>query len=343
MKLIERYAVEIILNLLSFAVALIIGIVCFVFFPDGAVSGGPGAVTHAAAYTGFVVGLLTTFALTSWLLAIKSAIDVAEIRGIAKANDERLTIAIAHGEDSRSQILNRLQQLEGALAPANANLDRSWAAVYPLVRNAGKASYKDYSQKFQTTDHGYEVSGEDWSLSAYARVWERLVETQKQIEADGSNRVLIARVTHSNDIEIWNANGPFGRSRAEGMLSLQRDFIKHGGIIVRLLLYRPGESIETYTQVKEAMEEIGIETRLCELDLTDEAEFDFLWATTAEDSENQHCVVKWFPVIGGRRLARCEITDLADEDVRRLWRHFAIRSEGKEGSFRNIPKDRQTS
>jgi hypothetical protein len=341
MEIVQRYAVEIILNLASFAISLVFGIICFVYFPDGAAAGDKNATTTAA-YTALIVGVLTNFALTNWLLAMKAAIDIAENREITKGNDQRLKTTLDESKIFRDQLLDRLQSYENTIAPEYKNLDRLWAGVYGPVRNAGRASHKDYTQKFQTNDHGYEVYGEDWSLSAYSRVWERLVEEQKQLQSHGNKDMLIARVTHSNDIDIWNANGA-GRSRAEGLLSLQRDFIRHGGVIVRLLLYRASDSLDKYHHVKDAMESIGIETRLCELDSTDDAPFDFLWATSNEASENQHCVVKWYPVAGGLRLAKCEITDLADEDVRRIWRHFAIRSENIEGNFESIPHDRQTS
>ncbi|MFO0885459.1 MAG: hypothetical protein U0894_14940 [Pirellulales bacterium] len=315
-----KYSVEIILNLVSFILALLLAIFSYVFFPDPT-SGNIGA------YVSFWIALFVTLCMPPWLLTIKMAIDVADVQKRADENHRLISDAIKLLNDHRH----------------TRDIDEIWAGANELIRVAGRMSQNDHSAKFLANEHGFEVTGEEWSLSGYQRVWEQLVEFQKRIQSENSGRCIVARITHSNDIDIWNENGKAGASRAESLLDLQENFIKHGGVIVRLLLYQGEQPGEIYESVAKRMQSIGIESRLCELKSDDEARFDFLWACLDEKNDEMHCVVKWFPGTGGLRLAGCEITDIADDEVRRLWRLFGGRSERKDGPFKHIPATRITT
>jgi hypothetical protein len=209
-----------------------------------------------------------------------------------------------------------------------------WTTLNNVVKQSGHVCLDDYESRFEPNEHGYDVRGEEWSLGAYQRVWEQLVEEQRARNEQKQDGIVV-RVTHSNDIAIWGI-------KAEQLLGLQKDFIDYGGVIVRLLMYQGEEASEAYLNVQERMKAKGIEARLCRLLPTDDVNFDFLWACANEKTAELQCVVKWYPGAGGLRLAGCKITDLVDDEVRRFWRLFAHRSEEAEGKFKNIPDSRRT-
>jgi hypothetical protein len=292
-------------NLLGWFIGLLIGVLCYAFAPtnDGALSG----------YVGIFVGIFSALLVANWLLTMKCTTELAESSKLLALSKARLD-DLLKGRDGERGL--------------------QWAELNSVVRTSGQNCYLDYSSKFEPHDHGFDVRGEEWSLSAYQRVWEQLVEDQK-LRHDQKRSQIVVRATHSNDIAIWG-------DKAEQLLNLQKDFIDHGGVVVRLLIHQDETGLEQYENIQKRMSDRQVEARLCRLMRTDEVSYDFLWACDNEKDGDMHCVVKWYPGAGGLRLAACKITDLVDDEVRRMWRLFAYRSEAAEGPFKTIPPDRRT-
>jgi hypothetical protein len=303
-----KYYWEALILVIGLAASLLFGVLSYVIAPteDGEIAG----------YTGLWIGIISGM-LVSILLA--------NVKASSELSDHSQTLALSK---------ERLDDLfrEGHLRAKRGH--HLWPMLNNVVKYSGQACFDDYSSKFEPHEHGFDVRGEEWSLSSYGRVWEQLVEEQKTRNEQGRSKIIV-RATHSNDIGIWG-------DQAEHLLSLQKDFLSYGGIVVRLLLYRTEEPSEEYQSIKEKMESKGIEARLCKQLQWDAAGFDFLWACDNEKAGELHCVVKWYPGTGGWRLMGCEITDLVDDEVRSSWRLFAHRSEEIEGPFKCIPEDRTT-
>ena len=69
---------------------------------------------------------------------------------------------------------------------------------------------------------------------------------------------------------------------ASALLSYQRRFIKHGGVIVRLLLSKNEGSADSYQDVINDMAQVGIDARF--LYYHHDFSFDFLWITNCENN-----------------------------------------------------------
>ena len=121
-------------------------------------------------------------------------------------------------------------------------------------------------------------------------------------------RMLIARVTHCNDIRLWiSKENPF----ANQLINYQKRFIANGGAILRLLMSKEFETpTEEYKVVIDAMKKHGIEARF--LYYYHDFSFDFLWVTNCENEppcggEPIDIVAKWYSGAHGKMLDTCEI------------------------------------
>lgn len=318
----QKYLVETITFVFSLLLGVLFGVITFFTAPDG---------SDTYSFASFAVGLIVTLLLETVFLSLKCSID--------SSNDSRELRVQAKELRDLAKMLKESHKHGSQLT---VDFQRHIENLNRAVKVSGEAAYRDYLSEFSVTSGGFEVKSEEWAIRAYQRLWEFLVRRQLDMSTskpskNGVDDCIIARITHSNDINIWRSGSEMGR-HAESLLLLQEEFIKAGGKIVRLLLMRDAsdESGKRYEDVREAMTKKGIEAIVLPIDEKDNLPYDFLWATDKEESIQ--CVCKWFSSAGGWRLASCEITENVDDKVRQSWRTWANRCP----PFHSIPSDRNT-
>jgi hypothetical protein len=205
------------------------------------------------------------------------------------------------------------------------------------IRELAEETLDEHLEGFSTEPGGLVVRGEVLSLRVYKQFWVRLVELQKQQRekyGDSDEHRLIARVTHSNDIRIWD---PDHSDSARRLLSLQRAFVDAGGRIVRLLVHKDfggnGDLRKQYEKVQKLMEEHRIEARL--LHHPHDYGFDLIWVDPVG------LVVKWYSGASGQRVEKCEVLEYVGRDVREQWESLGVATEALNGRIKNIPASRQ--
>jgi hypothetical protein len=190
-----------------------------------------------------------------------------------------------------------------------------------------------YIESIKKTEHGFAIEGAFWALRSYEKLWRFIVAEQKRIGND-SDKCLIARITHTNDVNLWI---PEKEMRSRVLLRYQREFIEAGGKIVRILIGSAktidDPEAEVYRQAKKLMEEQGIEVKYIPK-MGEDYSYDFLWIA------NKGYVVKWYSGVGGQALDKCEILDQVDETIIDMWRSLADRAEHEDSPITSIPKGR---
>lgn len=201
-----------------------------------------------------------------------------------------------------------------------------------VVRRMGNRTLDEFQKLFRTTRGGYEVQGEHQSLMAYRVFWQELVRLQQAVKKSPGYKqdemCLIARVTHSNDVELWM---PEHYQIAHDLITLQKKFRDEGGIIVRLLVSTSPEPDENHETTIHRMTEAGIEARFLHDHL--KFDYDFLWVS----SPNHNIVLTWHSGQNGKGLSHCRIMDKVEPSILSLWERLAGKSEMEKGQFTSIP------
>ncbi len=304
-ELLSKYVIEIVIVLGSLFIAVVTGVIFFAWCP----APGDSSIT---AYAALWISIFLAICIIPLFVTLKMSIELTELRAKSFGSAGN-----GHSKSFRPP---------------------GWDDTNDIVRTSGMGVEKEFNERLTFFKGGYEVRGEDWSLSAYEIFWNRLVERQQMLS--GRKGTLVVRITHANDIGIWDPEQRKDR-RIDRLYEHQKKFIEYGGCIVRILLHR-GEANETYKSVLTRMLAVGIEARLLELTEADAFSYDFLWVCDSEHSGGTHAVVKWISAAGGIRLASCEVHDSCNEEVRRIWGEVAGRSERQDGPITKIPANRQT-
>ena len=206
-----------------------------------------------------------------------------------------------------------------------------------VVQKMGHRTLEEFHRIFRATTAGYTVYGEHQSLVAYSIFWQELARLQRSINKlhGGSDaHRLIARVTHSNDVELWM---PDHHQIAQDLLDCQKNFADDGGRIVRLFVSPARQADEKYQHTIDQMAAYGVEARFLHYGL--KYDYDFIWVSNAQ----HNIVLTWHSGQNGRGLSRCEVADRAEGNIRRMWRQFGKISEDKDGRFKSIPDSRRLS
>lgn len=200
-----------------------------------------------------------------------------------------------------------------------------------LVHITGRRILDDYMDSFKRIEHGFEIKGAYWVMRSYAEFWKNLVAKQRLVGPD-PNACLVVRVTHSSDIKLLH---PDEEEWANQLILHQHEFIKAGGIVLRILIGKELEMNSHYAFVKEKCESIGVEVKYVCAKASDNFSYDFLWL--ADDNY----VVQWYTNVSGDKLDRCEIRDQEDESVISQWRMLFYRAAEEDSAFRKLPKYRE--
>jgi hypothetical protein len=203
------------------------------------------------------------------------------------------------------------------------------------IQEYGNELIKHYLAGFKLYKGGIALEGEHWSLQSYIQFWQYLAEKQQNISEHKNQNNIIVRLTHSNDINIWRTSSKPYKEYAEDAYLFQKKFIKHGGIVVRVLIGEVETPTDDYKEVIAKMENIGIEVKYLPQSEVPERDFDFLFLADEE------IVLKWFSGNNGRRLSKCEITDHVEDVVRRTWASLFEKLLERGDPIVSIPKERQ--
>lgn len=208
----------------------------------------------------------------------------------------------------------------------------------PYVAQAGIRTLRKYANGFYATDNGYAIEGEQGSLAAYEEFWRLLLEKQKTL-GFSDNRRLIARITHSLDIGLWSLRE---KNNAQTLKQLQEDFVKAGGIVVRILIHTDEKPNAEYIEVMKWMRRVGMDVRYVSSkrsSFSPQFRYDFL--LVMNDVENESYVAKWYSSPPGTRLDKCEISDTIDDDLLARWNALVHASIPEYGELDIIPLTRQ--
>lgn len=205
------------------------------------------------------------------------------------------------------------------------------------LKEFGDKLIKTYLAGFVLERRGILLQGEHWALQTYIKFWEYLANLQLHYQNNPEEKNIIARITHSNDINIWRKQDQAYQRYAEDAYMFQKLFISRGGIIVRILIGPTDTPSSEYVDVINNMNKIGIETKYISRTEVAERDFDFMYLA------DQGIVLKWFSGNSGRRLAQCMIVDHVEDDVKRTWANLFELLKEKNNPITSIPDDRQHS
>jgi hypothetical protein len=303
----------------SIVVGLIYGIVSFLF----ADTSFQASVTH-----GLLIALLST-AVSFLIILINLYTDsrerldaMREAGGRVDASVNRIEDGVKGTNDLLLDLCADKERLEGF----RTNLLKR----KELVREAGLRTLTNYLNEFRVTPTGFAVRGEQWALHAYTRLWEMMTRSQREI-GENPDRCIIARVTHSNDIRLWTREEVHNSFY---LLTLQKQFIEAGGIIVRIFVCPDETPNPSYVKVMDEMKEIGIDARYVWQRQIAQFPYDFLCL------HDEGIVAKWYAGADGKTLGMCEIQDQIEDLVEERWNVLADLTHANYGDVQVIPKHR---
>ncbi|MBB4634611.1 hypothetical protein [Longimicrobium terrae] len=269
-----------------------------------------------------------TYGIFISMLSVSIAL-LLEIHSKLEATDEGLQEL----EQMSQEVIDMLR-LNSIVATTRYELQRR----KPYVAQAGVRTLRKYAKSFYVTPTGYAVEGEQGALTAYEEFWRLLLEKQRKLGFSDHHR-LIARTTHSNDISLWSLRE---RNNAHTLKQLQEDFIKAGGIVIRIFIHSDEKPSPQYLQVMNWMSKVGVDVRYVSSDdpsVTPDFRYDFL--LIMNDADSEHYVSKWYSGSHGMLLDKCEISDVIDDDVLGRWNALVHASTAEYGELDMIPLARQ--
>jgi hypothetical protein len=280
----------------------------------------PSALTTTT--NGVVVSLLVTLCALAVQLIRRVRFVETEVGSATRALedlDERMSNEDADRKAIRS-VRRRLNRLKGSLA------------------ELGNLTLTDYASGFQATDNGWSVIGENHALDVYTAVWDDLVTRQREI-GDDDERKIIARVTHSNAIDLWTGDRV---PHTQELLALQRAFVEAGGMVIRIFLGPDDDPNEEYQRAMTAMDELGIDVRYARRMNSSNPRTghnDFLYL------HDDEYTVTWESDVGGGPIYRTQLIQGPNEDVRKRWNRLWHQAKGFGQTWgqTSIPDGRQTS
>lgn len=212
------------------------------------------------------------------------------------------------------QLKEALKKIEDLGSDHKVNeVNNRLASLNGMAKVFGSKVYYNYLRNFRLVDNGFAVEGEQFALSSYAEFWRQLNEEQN-IRNALKKPCLIARITHSNEIQIWDPNmEPKAYKQAKlSLYNSQKEFVKNGGIIVRVLIGREKAPNANYKSIIEKMSEIGIEVKYFDETVYNVPDYDFLYLA------DEGIVLKWYAALG-QNLTGFEVTDAVEDEVKEVW------------------------
>lgn len=295
-----------------------------------------------------LIGSLVVY-LVIFYLFIRPGITTEKVI-IKELSENRLLIQRL--VDSNEELANKVNKLErqsdGALKVYKIvkgqnrkirDLMAHAARSKPFSNGYYRAVMDLYHKNFSIKKNGFHVDNEYLSLIVFAQFWEYLLKAQKSYK-DGENRYgisknIIARVVHSNSIEIWTNDNDKYREFTDLYLRLQKDFIAAGGTVVRVLIGREATANEEYQKTMKLMDDNGIEVKYLQRKKQRRINNDFVLLYDLE------LTLQWFSDNFGDTLSGTLINDSIDEKALKLWDSFYEELKAKDDPITSIHDDRQ--
>lgn len=189
----------------------------------------------------------------------------------------------------------------------------------------------EYYKSFKILNDGFHVDDEYLSLSFYTTFWEYLLCLQEK----SPNEKLIARVIHSNNIQIWQENDIKYKIYSSQLLQLQKDFLAAGGLIIRIFIGSDIEPSPSYQSVMNNMESIGVRT-----DYLNDAKYTLKYDFVALFKEN--FTLQWFSSQNSNDIVGSLVKNSVDSEVLDMWHRIYEGSIKKSTKKNLIPNELMT-
>lgn len=171
-----------------------------------------------------------------------------------------------------------------------------------------------YHEFYKITKDGFSINKESLSLLVYTNFWEYLLKWQKKHR--NRENGLVVKIIHSNSVKLWMQNHDKYNTFATQTLRLQKEFIAAGGSIIRFFIGREQKANQDYLEVMKSMSKIGIKTGYRQKDEYCQLNYGFLFL------ESEGLVIKWHSDATGDYLARMDVHNKLDQEVKDKWREL---------------------
>lgn len=249
--------------------------------------------------------------------------------------------------DTRSELLSNVEHIKfvGEISGKVARIkDKS-----EIIRAVGTRAVDAFVEKLEVdiAEDTVAFPGQHTSLAAYAELWRMLAKEQTKRKRDGLPN-LVARITHSNSIEIWLQEGLNKRGEHSSISKYEEIFTAEHGKIFRILdkvveNSSSNQMHQEYLEAAKQMELCGITPAFVETaalangDLSD-PEYDFILV----DLGDQKLSLKWMKLGNARYIAGCQISGefrIYDEDCDPKWRQYIKKLEDRTSQDHNLPAE----
>lgn len=285
---------------------------------------------------GALFGILCVRIYTYWQ---NTQDDMSEIRNRVYGFETKLIDKLNSSYDSLDKTNNKHYESMSAileLLMVEANVGSTTEAILrkkdnSIIKGAMNDIYSLNSAKIEVNRWGnFSIHGDDNAFNAYVLLWQRLVLIQKRRFEDPlvmCKDYLVARITHSTGADKWSVESE--NIQARRALSLQAEFLKYNGKIVRFFVCKEGIEPSNKLLIKKIIDEHrsqGIPTYYVETN-GQYLSSDYLFFRT-RGKVKDYTICKWHSGADGTRLVNMEIIDLPSikDDTPTSWLHLWYRS-----------------
>jgi hypothetical protein len=196
--------------------------------------------------------------------------------------------------------------------------------------------------RYEPITKGLRIKDEILSLQTYVYLWEYLSEFQKKISdsnkklgINNTENCLIARVVHSNTIDIWTNEHDKYKDLSRQIFKWKKRFIDNGGIIVRIIIGDELNPNNDYLKAMDEMRKIGIEVKYLARPISTRIRYDFLLLY------DESFIVKWISDAPGVALSECEYLNSNNKETARRWEDLFYLLRDRGNSISSIPDERE--
>lgn len=271
-------------------------------------------------YVGFMINFLGDF-----------DDEIGRISGTVSDNREKdlketedVITALSSISDNLEASLDHVRFAGDFAQKANRLSEKS--ELVSVISKEAMAKFIDEFKIFEAEDT-VKFTGEGPAIAAYTKFWESLRISQEH-KKNAVNQV-IARITHSNSIDIWLDEGLL---QGEALLSVrrhERKFVVAKGTVFRILVRLPSEAheypLEKYLEAANRMKSRGIIPAIIDVGtsnsiVADDAGYDFITA----DGLEERISLRWLSSGSARYIGGCLVSSSAKirEDHEAIWDEY---------------------
>lgn len=203
------------------------------------------------------------------------------------------------------------------------------------IRKVSQKAIGQFVANLDVNNHEDRVvfSGQQTSIAAYAEFW-RIIRDEQRRRKKKDEQPLVARITHSNSIEIWLRDGLSKRGDLAKIRTYEEDFVEADGAIFRILVNAdrtPKNSDRTsdYLTAAKRMGGHGVVPAYVDIsqDINgdfDDPEYDFIMVDLGDDGVIS---LLWRTSGSARYIGGCEISTESEfyDQHEPKWREYMRR------------------